>query len=97
MLKRLGLSAAVILASAGLAAPVMAADRDDFHGRDNHAYNSGYDTRYTGRDQRDYRGDNRYEERTEHERFERRARNWNEHDGFRFTLRFGDHDRDDWR
>ena len=94
MLKRLGLSGAVILASAALAAPVMAADRDDFHGRDDRSYNSRYNLRSNDRDRRDFRGDNRYEE---HERFERRAREWNRRDGFRFTFHFGDRDRDDWR
>ena len=93
MLKRLGLSAAVILASAALAAPMMAADRDDFHGRDDRAYNSGYDAR-DARDHRDVRGDNRYEEQEEHARFDRRAPEWNEHNGFRFTFRFGDRDHD---
>lgn len=94
MLKRLGLSAAVILASAALAAPVMAADRDDFHGRDDRAYNSGYGARYDNRDRRDFRGESRHEEREEHERWERRAPVWRGDNAFRFTFHFGDRDHD---
>lgn len=94
MLKRLGLSAAVILASAALAAPMMAADRDGFHGRNDRGYNSGYQARGDNRDYRDLRGDNRYEERQEHERFDRRAPAWNWRHGLRFTFHFGDRDHD---
>jgi hypothetical protein len=92
MLKKLGLSAVLIFASMAVAQPAaMAAGRDDFRGGNNYQSRDRGGARNDNRDNREFRDvRNRGEEHFE----QQRAPEWREHDGFRFTARFGDRDHD---
>jgi hypothetical protein len=101
MLKRIGLSAAVILASVALAQPAaMAANWNDSRGGNN--YQAGNRSSARGdyrdnRDVRDFRGNGEYGARFEQHRFVDRVPQWRAPQygrGFGFTFRFGDRDHD---
>lgn len=98
MIKKLGLSAAVILASVAMAQPTMAANwNNGERGRVEQRYDNRYDNRGAG-EVRDYQRDNRYDndrferERFEHERFENRRYVRERRPAFGFSFSFG-HDR----
>ena len=101
MLKKLGLSAAMIFASVVLAQPsAMAADRDDFRGGNGYQSGNRYNARNDYRDNRDVRDSRGYGEngeRFEQRRVVQRVPEWRDNQygrGFGFTFHFGDRDHD---
>jgi hypothetical protein len=88
MLKKLGLSAAMIFASVAFAQPAaMAANWNN--GRGNQGHFDARNDHRDNRDVRDFRGDNRYVAREEHERFVERVPVYRARPELRFAVGFG--------